>query len=287
MIDRYRRRFLDERGMLASVDEEVVEATDATETLRVTLRSTRGLEVRSLLRLPKDRAVRVPAAIIPGGLFTGAETVRLVGSVPGVERVALFSMDYPFEGPKTNAGWSLLLAAYRIRRSIFKTVAAVLLMVEYLGRRDDIAPEGIVVIGISWGSIFGIIAAALEFRIRCLVVIYGGGHLGTMVAANIATGSRAIARGLGWLAGRVLAPGEPLHYIGAIAPRPILFLNGQQDKRIPRACSEALFQAAGEPKEHIWLESEHPDAEKSPLTQRLTELAFDWLSAQGILAPRP
>jgi len=281
--DQYAKRFLGERGRLATVQEEVVEVGDLTETIRVTLRSSRGLTVQSLLRLPRDRSRPAPVAIIPGGLFTGAETIRLVGDVPGLERVGLFSMDYPFDGPKTNAGWSLLMAAWRIRRSIFRTVAALLLMVEYLTRRNDADTARIVVIGISWGGIFGIIAATLEARIACLVVIYCGGDLGAMVAANVVPGYESLARLLGRMAAWILAPGEPLRYIGAVAPRPVLFINGMLDERIPRACSDKLFEAAGEPKEQVWLQSQHPGSKRSPLTQQLTEVVSDWLSRRGIL----
>lgn len=44
---------------------------------------------------------------------------------------------------------------------------------------------------------------------------------------------------------------SPLFHIAKIAPRPVLLIQGEEDRRVPRSEGEMLFKMAGEPKE-IW-----------------------------------
>lgn len=46
---------------------------------------------------------------------------------------------------------------------------------------------------------------------------------------------------------------RPIDVIGDISPRPILLVNGQEDKRISEDQALRLYAAAGEPKELIWI----------------------------------
>ncbi len=46
---------------------------------------------------------------------------------------------------------------------------------------------------------------------------------------------------------------RPLDVIAQIAPRPILFINGTKDKRINRQQAIELYNAAGDPKQMIWI----------------------------------
>ena len=45
--------------------------------------------------------------------------------------------------------------------------------------------------------------------------------------------------------------------MGRIAPRPVLFVGATRDQTIPRAATEALFAAAGEPKQLLWFDATH------------------------------
>ena len=48
-----------------------------------------------------------------------------------------------------------------------------------------------------------------------------------------------------------LAEADPLPHVGAISPRPTLFIYGSADPFVPAADQDALFEACGEPKS-IW-----------------------------------
>ncbi len=46
---------------------------------------------------------------------------------------------------------------------------------------------------------------------------------------------------------------RPIDVVNQIAPRPILFINGLKDKRIPEQQASRLFKAARQPKQIIWI----------------------------------
>ena len=53
---------------------------------------------------------------------------------------------------------------------------------------------------------------------------------------------------------------DPLGVITRVAPHPLLFINGISDTIVPRSCADALFNAAGEPKQRVLLPGGHiPD----------------------------
>jgi fermentation-respiration switch protein FrsA (DUF1100 family) len=61
------------------------------------------------------------------------------------------------------------------------------------------------------------------------------------------------------LAGGGLGPAEtdPLRHIAGFAPRPLLLVGATRDQTVPRSATEALFAAAGEPKQLIWFDATH------------------------------
>ena len=76
-------------------------------------------------------------------------------------------------------------------------------------------------------------------------------------------------------AGTALAP--------RVAPRPLLLIHGEQDRRLPPDCSRYVYRLAGEPKELIIL----PGARHSLRQRReeLRRLLRRWLVEK--LAPQP
>ena len=86
--------------------------------------------------------------------------------------------------------------------------------------------------GFSMGTLIGAPFCAAEPRLRAAALAIGGGGFGP-------------------------ADLDPASFVGSIAPRPILFVNALRDERFPRSSSEALFDAAGEPKELQWFDCTH------------------------------
>ncbi|MCG8589848.1 MAG: alpha/beta hydrolase [Proteobacteria bacterium] len=90
---------------------------------------------------------------------------------------------------------------------------------------------------------------------------YAGFSLGGILGARFcAVDTRPVAAALA-LAGGGWGPPEldPCGAVADIAPRPLLFVNGTRDERIPKSAAEALHAAAGEPKRVEWFDCGHND----------------------------
>jgi fermentation-respiration switch protein FrsA (DUF1100 family) len=52
---------------------------------------------------------------------------------------------------------------------------------------------------------------------------------------------------------------DPVQHLPRFAPRPLLLVNMRSDERVPPAAGEALYAAAGEPKQILWFDGGHLD----------------------------
>jgi dienelactone hydrolase len=153
-------------------------------------------------------------------------------------------------------------------------------LVDYLLQRKDIDPDRLDLLGASYGGIMGCAAMRHEPRFRSAVFSLAGGGIPDL-ANHFAKQSDLgqVAAPLAALASWWLSPFEPLSHVGRIAPRPLLFLNLEEDEIIPRRCTEALFTAANEPKSQNWIKASHIDIDEF-LVRSLVSSSLDWLEAQ-------
>lgn len=247
----------------------------------LTLRSSTGLEVRALLRLPRESKPPYPAAVLIGGIKRGRKVVTASGLESIARHAVVVSPDYPIH-PKR---WSVL----RLRPAAFDTVAEVLLLLDYLESRPDVARQRLFLVGGSMGAVFATVAGGVDPRPAAVVALYGGARLGPLVAHTLEQPAqdvpyprwRALLTGhaLAWL----LMPLDPERYAAAISPRPFLMLNGSEDSLVPRASVLALYEAARPPKELIWVKSEHVQPSEAQLLRELSGIVASWLSRRGLL----
>jgi len=274
----YSRFFLDQKGDLTQVEEWQVEP----RKYQVRLHSSQGFTVEGFVKVPDPPAKQAPAVIILDGLETGAWVVDLIGGVEEVNDTVIMAMNYPYKGEISLEGIQLLATLLKFRRAIFETVVGGLLMVDYLSQRGDVDPEGIVMVGISFGSPFAVVTSALDSRVKALAVHYGGGDLEQLLFHNLRSENWILRRLFSRLGALILAPVEPLEYVERISPRPLLMINGRQDERIPLNSVQALFQKAGPPKQLIWLEGDHVYPSKKELIQELTRRTARWMRSNNL-----
>jgi len=129
--------------------------------------------------------------------------------------------------------------------------------VDYLLSRPDVSPRRIGLMGMSMGGATALRAAARIPEVRAVVVEAAY----TSIEDNLAHGVRALtglppfpfAPLVAWFgelqSGLDIRLVRPVDDIGKIAPRPLLLIHGDQDTLVPLENAQALYQAAGEPKQ--------------------------------------
>ena len=275
-------RFLDRKGALTGVEvrERGVRGDMVTEDL--TLTSDTGLVIHGLVQSPVAATGRLPAVVLMGGIESG----RLGLLRLPTERYPMvwLSLDYLYDLPRGIDG--LGAARRELQRAVTgaeDTVAGILLARDYLETRADVDPARVVAGGGSLGTFVVVIAAAVDERFGAVVLLYGGGDVPRIIENNLAWNSDLRKRLAVEALNPWLGPLEPSHHVGRIAPRPLLMVNGTGDRMFPRACVDALYQAAGEPKELIWLETPHRIIDQPEQMARALETAMTWLRETGFL----
>lgn len=256
----------------------------------LTLRSSTGLEVRALLRVPQEARPPYPAAVLVGGIKKGRRVITAAGLDGIARRAVVVSPDYPIHPRRSSwQGLNFLLTAMRLRPAAFDAVAEVLLLLDYLESRPDVARSRLFLVGGSLGAEVVTVAGGVDSRPAAVVALYGGGGLAQLVAHTLEHPAEKVpySRWSALLTGHafawLLTPLEPERYAPAISPRPFLMLNGSEDSLVPRASVLALYEAARAPKELIWMKSEHVQPSEAELIQELSGIVTSWLVEHGLL----
>ncbi len=158
--------------------------------------------------------------------------------------------------------------------------------VQFLQQKDMLR---IGVLGFSMGGIVAMLTVPLCDGIDAVVTDSGPAWLRHALGVW-ATEHRVpfwLARFLAWLTyfatslrlGANLFEFEPVYWVGKIAPRPILFIQGDQDQYVPPRDFEALFAAAGQGKEawrvtgagHCVIASQYPEEFRQRIVSFFTQ----------------
>ena len=245
--------FWSQKGELADVETAAVGADSLYDAFQITLVSNADYRVRGYLRVPSQGG-RWPAVIVIGGTNTGRMAAELFTPV---EPYVILGLDYPWDGPTSLSWWQFLVRIFAVQRAMLLTPSAVMLGADYLATRDDVDISGLVYAGASFGAQLITVAGALDERAGQVLIIYGGGDYAALLRANLNLKPlwlrSAVARIGAWLVRAI----EPLDYVGQIAPRRTIIINGLRDDRIPVSLVERLYEAAGQPKQLIWLDEGH------------------------------
>ena len=277
----YREAFLQAKGRLRETREAEAGRAAGTVTREVRLVATTGLEITARVRAPEGSGGRRPAVLLLGGVGRGRMALEHVATTLATDQIVLAAMDYPYQGERRLSGLALVRALPEVRRSLFRSVAGIMLVVDYLVARPDVDAARIAVVGMSFGSPFAVVAGAVDGRIGAVASLFGGGDIPRLVAHNLGDRVPVGRWAIGWLAGALLAPVEPLRYAAAVAPRPLLMINGREDERIPAESVEELYARARDPKRIIWLDTRHPDPGTHEIFRTLAAETAGWLADLG------
>lgn len=215
----------------------------------ISYNSVNNNRVTALLSLPESGVKPYPLSIILHGLGDKKDTdYMLIGdSILSNRGFAVFRIDFAMHGERVKKKYKFKGIDYTLRDAIKQTVFDLRRGLDYLDTRPDIDSTKTGFIGISLGGIAGTVFCGVDDRVEVPVICIAGGGLRVIKGVE----------GIGDKVTSMMAPIEPLNFVGCISPRPLLFINAENDEVFPKALSMLLHSKAEEPKKVIWYESGH------------------------------
>ena len=201
------------------------------------------------LLLPPNGDGPFPLVLLQHGAL-GSKDESYIDSIAGRwvrAGVALLCNDFPLHGERAGGKFRTLLlsglglegrpdASGRALVDDFFQQAVVDLQraLDAAERIPELDAGRIAYAGLSLGSIVGATFCGVDPRPRAAALALAGGGFGSERS-------------------------DPVHHVARFAPRPLLFVNATRDQTISRASTEALYEAAAEPKEILWFDAGHRD----------------------------
>lgn len=222
-----------------------------------------GARVPGLVSLPAQPAKgKRPAVILLHGLGGDKNQLQALAMLLNGKGYATVAIDIAGHGerPKVEGKPIGEQDLSGMRTVAAQTVQDLRRTVDYLLTRTDIDPKRIGFVGVSLGGVLGARFLADEPRVAAAALWVAGGDWGTLITTSAHPFAKRFRdRGEGDAAKirTALAEVDPVPAISHAAPRPLLFLNGATDDVVPKACSDALFAAAKDPKEQMILPGGH------------------------------
>lgn len=202
--------------------------------------------------------------------------------------IAVLSIDAQHHGERKREGREMFSADMAetvagLRQSIVDNRRAL----DYIASHPGLDAARVVLIGASMGGIMGSIVTAVDTRVNAAQLIVAGGDWETLVGRSEIEAARTVRAAIGDIApySEALAFVEPVNFAPHISPRPVHMLNGRDDRIIPAACGQALFDAAREPKHIVWYDGGAMDGHLPPLSLLFSEV-YGFLQGQGLVGPQ-
>jgi dienelactone hydrolase len=195
-----------------------------------------------------------PAVIVLHILGGDFALSRLFCNALAQRGVAAMFLKMPYYGPRRDPNSPARMVSTDPRATVEGMTQAVLDIrrgTAWLAARPEVDPQELGVFGISLGGITASLAATAEPRLQNVCTLLAGGDV-----ARVAWESLEV-RGVKekWLAGggtreefiALMKQIDPVTYAASARGKRILMLNATDDEVIPKACTEALWKAFGEP----------------------------------------
>lgn len=230
--------------------------------------SVDGQRVPALLAVPTV-APPLGCLIYQGGLGQAKQQFPQLREGAARLRLATFTIDPRNGGSRGSV--AKMVAALRTPQTllgmVLDTVVDLRVGLDYLESRPD-CHHNIAYLGTSFGGVVGTILGAQDPRIKAVILTSIGATFeqAMIVGAQAAKGipdlpvqvpGAATNPALLASAVKVLGPYDPQSWIGRIAPRPVMLINGRFDPLVPPIDALQLAAAAGEPKTIVYFDGGH------------------------------
>jgi len=266
----------------APLREVIRDVSDGPDGRRIdfTFEGLPGEPVPALLHLPAAGGPPWPCVVFLHGIGQSRSFTDELAPAFTRAGFAIVGFDQYMRGERRLDGAGPLRQAFAFRRRAAKTVIEARRLADWLCARPDIDARRLYLCGASYGAMTGAIAAACDERFRAVILTYGGADFRLLLQGR--ESRQALGR---WtapaaaVAAWFLAPADQLRYVGRIAPRPLLFQNGEHDRLIPTEAARAFQQAAGSGPDIRWYDSDHVGLDRTQ-TERVLADAIAWLREQ-------
>jgi uncharacterized protein len=220
---------------------------------------------------PTPGILQIPSADtpVPGVLLLHGFTSRKERMAESIGRallkkeVASLALDLPLHGDRpgglerTSLNNPLVLVQ-KWRLAMTESHAGL----QYLAEHPKVDPRRIALAGYSLGAYIAIMVASNNGLVRAIALAAGGDLPENTPFASLV---RTIA--------------DPLRAVRALKGRPLLMVNGKNDRTIRPSQAKALFAAAAEPKELRWYDGGHWTP--APIVDEVAEWIADTLGDGG------
>lgn len=204
--------------------------------------SSRGDRIPGRLLLPREGDAPLPLILLEHGA-RGSKQADYMDATAGPwarRGAAVASIDLPLHGERADRKLTarLLEAVYSgrapelVRDFVRQGVLDLRRALDAVAELPRVDATRTAYAAFSLGAIVGASLCAVDPRPRAAALALAGG-------------------GFGW------RDVDPVDQLGRFAPRPLLLVNATRDATIPRAATEALYEAAGEPKQILWFDATH------------------------------
>ena len=210
-----------------------------------------------------QRKEKVPAVVVLHILGGDFPLSRFCCSALASRGVAALFVKMPYYGPRRVPGNPRRMVSKDPQETVEGMTQAVLDIrraAAFLAAQPEIDAEQLGIFGVSLGGITGGLAATIEPRLKNVCLLLAGGDVGHIGwehpdlkgvrekwTKNGGTREEFIA---------FMRQVDPVHYADRARGKRILMLNAKTDEIIPRACTESLWRALGEP-EIVWYDGGH------------------------------
>ena len=277
--------FLARKGQLVASEVTSESLQPDGRLVEVNLLSSSGLEVELALRVPDHPLPHRPLLVLLGGQETGRAAAEII---PATHGVVVAALSYPFGTVPHRDGLELALALGRIQRGILDTPPAVLLALDYLLARPDLAPRRVELAGISFGAYLAAVPAALDRRVERLWLIHGSGDPAAVLEFGLAKRipSEFLRRGVASLLAAVASAHHlsPEQWVARVAPRPLVVVNAVNDTALPPEAVQALHHSLVPPYEVLWTPGDHVHPKRPETIHATTRLLFERMEADSLVS---
>lgn len=268
------------QGALASVETLASYPFKDSLIEELRLHGTSGLSFQLALRIPDRPLPGRPLVLLLAGNETGHRAATLIRDPGGV---AIAALSYPFAEIPYREWLPLLGALPAVQRGILDTPSAVLLALDYLLARPELAPERVELAGVSFGAYLAAVPATLDRRVDRLWLIHGSADPAAVISHGLE--GRLPFPWLRKLVGRYLAAIAgaphlaPEHWLPRYGERPLVVISAAADEALPPAAVRALHALVPAGTELLWTPGDHVHPKRPAIMDQLSDMIRERLHA--------